>query len=508
MKTLKKLASALLALSLIMALTLPTQAAGDGKIIISSPSDAVSIVGKTFNAYKVFDLTFDGKDAYSYTPADAFKQFFKDNAQYTVGFFAELKDDATELDTFAKLLRAYINENGIVETASVTADAKTATIAGLDLGYYIVLDNGTVAGGDVISLCMLSTTDPNAEVTLKLEVPTVDKEVQEDSDKAWGETADYEIGQEVPFHFTTNVPEMRGYDYYKFVFHDDMTAGLTFIRDSVKVTIGKGENAKVLDANAYTVTNTGLSDDCDFELEIVLKNNGTNIYTPGDDIVVEFKALLNDEALIYTGKNTNDVHLEYSNNPYDSDDTAKTPDVEVEVYTYDFEIFKFTIDEETSTQVALAGAEFELRRGTEADEGVVKLVDLGLLDKVENEGVVKVQTYRLATEADTTTTTTVVSPESGKIDIRGLDADTYYLYETKAPAGYNAIEDPEEIVITRNASGENGSYQRLVAGIENKSGALFPETGGIGRTIFTVVGLSLTLGAVVVLIARRKVTGK
>ena len=331
------------------------------------------------------------------------------------------------------------------------------------------------------ALCELNTTKPSVEITDKNLKPTIVKKVQEDSDGSWGDVNDADIGQTVNFKSTVSAkPGARNY-----VVHDKMDAALKF--DSVtSITAGN----KTLTEGAekdYTVVTTGLSDDCTFH--IVFNQTYLDSITVDTKIVINYTAKLTSKAVAGTGY-VNETWLDYGDNQHTEHDTTTT-------YTWKLPIYKYHMDGETKT--ALAGAEFILYKGSEENREYAQVTNGKLTGWTKEK-----------TEA-----TKLVSGNDGMIAVEGLDADTYYLEETKAPGGYNKLAGPVKVeishTVTDNAAHmthtlKQGTTDIEKVEIENKSGTLLPETGGIGTTIFYVLGSILVIGAVVLLVTRKRMS--
>ena len=261
-----------------------------------------------------------------------------------------------------------------------------------------------------------------------------------------------------------------------------MSAGLTY----TGVT-GVTLNGTAVDAsNNYTVVTDGLADGCTFEVRFTQAFCDT--LKANDQIVISYTATLNENAVIAGEGNPNTSKVSYG----DSSNTKYTPDSQTKTYTWDVDVFKYTMNGETET--ALAGATFTLSKNTDGSNPIT------LISKGNN-------VYRVAKTGETGTVTEITTDATGKFTIAGLDADTYYLTETAAPAGYNKLAGPVTVVI-----GENGVVNATTEasqGVDevkvlNQTGTELPSTGGIGTTIFYVVGGVLVVGAVALLIVRRR----
>ena len=376
---------------------------------------------------------------------------------------------------FAEDAFAFASQNGIANDGEKTATYGELKFDNLELGYYLVHSS-------LDALCSLDTTTPNVVIKEKNAKPTTEKEVEEDSNKTFGEHSDADIGQTVNFKTTINVIDGQPKNY---VLHDKMSSGLTFNANSVEVKVGE----KKLTADTdYTLVTSGLDDGCTFEVRFT---DGT--LKVNDVVVVTYSATLNANAVVGGTGNANETHLSYTNT---DNTTGKTQPSETRTYTWSLDVWKYTMNGEKET--GLGGAEFVLYR--EADNTrIYAMAENGKITGwTENKN-----------EA-----TVFVSAADGMIEIRGLDADTYYLEEIEAPAGYNKLKDPIEVKITATVDqdgngtatvsyGENSTGTVMVL---NQTGAELPSTGGIGTTVFYVVGGLLVAVAVVLLVTKKKMS--
>ena len=473
MSNTRKLVSLLLAVVLTLGLTALGYAEGEtGSITIND-----AVVGQTYTIYQILDLeSYNASaNAYAYKATTAWNTFI--NSDAIKGTYVNVDDQGyvtwvkdADAAAFAKAAQKYAKDNSITNQGSVTATTTTVSFTGLDLGYYLV---DTTLG----TLCSLDTTNPNVVMEEKNEVPTNVKTVEEDSTGNYGEKNDADIGQTVNFRST--ITAQAGAENY--VFHDTMSAGLTY----TGVT-GITLNGTTVDASNYTVVTEGLTDGCTFEVRFTQAFCDT--LKANDQIVISYTATLNENAVVAEEGNPNTSKLSYG----DSSNTKYTPDSQTKTYTWDVDVFKYTMNGDTET--ALAGATFTLSKNSDGSNPIA------LVSKGNN-------VYRVAKTGETGTVTEITTDATGKFTIKGLDADTYYLTETAAPAGYNKLAGPVTIVI-----GENGVVNGTTEapqGVDevkvlNQSGAELPSTGGIGTTIFYVLGGVLAVGAVALLIAKRR----
>lgn len=462
----KKLFAVLVALALVLSMGVMAFAAETGTITIYN-----TVKDEKYTVYKMFDFvpvagsTNQGR----YTVVEEWKAFLanegaaylKENAETgTIEWVGE--DTAERKGELAKLAVAYAKKTAGVVSETKTSAGGNLVFDNLDLGYYAV---DTTLG----ALCALSNTNNTADVTEKNSGGTIIKEVKENSTQTWGETNDANIGETVEYR--AKITAGKGTANY--VMHDTMSAGLTFDAASVVVTVG--DKTLVAGTDKDYVVNTTCGDGCTFEVDFTDAFEAT--LNENDVILVTYSAVLNENAVIAGAGNPNEIYLTYGNAQETTKDTVVT-------YTYQFQLVK-TDDNDT----LLSGAEFELYDAAE-DGNNIPVVK-------ESEGV-----YRVAKEGETG-----VVIEAGYVTIKGLDTGVYYLEETKAPDGYNELSARKTVEITganNDATVTEGIYQSGGVQVVNKTGALLPETGGIGTTIFYVVGGLMMVAAVVFLVSKKR----
>lgn len=518
MKNLKKLLSIFAAFFLVFSLTAGIRAEGnsqgtnnnDGTITLTNP-----IEGKTYSLYQLLKLESYNNElnAYSYTVADGWGPFFKGS---------DIKDKYIKFDptntyvtwvekadpaTFSKLALAYAEENHITANVAKTAskiDGKVNPVVfdKLNLGYYL-LDSSAGA------LCSLVTTAPTVDITEKNSIPTVEKEVQEDSDESWGNKNDAQIGDAVNFRATINVgnnPAGSNAGAQNYVLHDTMSAGLTF-QEVSKVELIRNDNTREVNAENYNVKTTNLLEGETFNVEFTPAFCDT--LEQNDVIVVYYSAVINENAVVAGEGNPNEVVLEYGDK---NDSSNKTEPSKTITYTWPVGIYKYTNNGE---EIALAGAQFQLKTSTSEKEIAIKLID-----KTKANGI---PTYRIATAEElslpnATSVETITTNDEGKFIIEGLNNTTYYLHETKAPDGYNNLAAPIEINVTSTQmEGDptklvysiEGSNQDVIEGYQtikvlNTTGTQLPETGGMGTTLLYVAGGILLIGSAVLLVTKKR----
>lgn len=564
MKHTKKLASLLLALVLAFALAVPAFAEGETGSITINDADNVSVAGKTFNAYKILNLKMVGTNGYVYTVPAEMKNFYStrytdltgNEGDFDAQVVAKISQEQ-DLFAFAAAALAAAKTAGITPgTAAAGESAKTVTISNLPLGYYVVEDTGTT---QPVSALVLDTTNPNLSVTIKADKPSIDKNIDGTHDTDDATTGDVKynnaaVGDNVPYKVTSKVPDMTGYTKYYFVVNDTLSKGLTF-NDDVAITVGSKILVKDTD---YTVTSPKNADGTT-SVEIVFKDfiqYKADAYKNAN-ITITYSATVNSDAVIGVVGNPNEVKLTYSNNPNVKDDgtsgnpdkpttgspIGETPESVTRTYVTDIEIIK--VDPVGNR---LTGAEFKLAGTklntvlvrtdvyTQAADGTYwKLKDGSYTtdDPTGKDGTkyesttVKysktVETTQIRKTENVTYTGTVGA--DGVLRFEGLSAGTYTITEIKAPAGYNLLKDPITVTIGFAAPADSAAStdctwtyswnigaqnSGIVSGnsstviVTNQSGTELPSTGGMGTTLFYVLGGVLVVGAVVLLITKKR----
>ncbi|MGG7178385.1 SpaH/EbpB family LPXTG-anchored major pilin [Clostridium paraputrificum] len=516
MKKITKIFISLILTLVMVAPALVNAATGNGSITIKNDpaTTGVSMKGHKYSAYKIFDVITGSSGNYNYTVDSDFKDFFKGKAtpsddvstdtklnKYAYDYVnnADINALATEIKNYiiAKSI-SYEAESGAVNVA--LDKTEDVIIKNLPLGYYIVLDKGD--GSEIpsfIAAASLGTTDPNLVINLKASAPTIDKQIKHNDSGKWGIVGDNQVGDKVEYKLISKVPSnLTGYTTYTYNIHDSLSAGLTFNND-IEIYVGDKDTGTKLDSSYYTVNNNTNANKFDISVDI-LTAISANKFKAGDILNIYYSATLNENAVVASNHNDNTAYLEYSNNPYED---SKEETIKVTVKDYTFKLNGLKTKEDKIT--ALPGAKFEISR-----EGKAIYFKK---DVVANKYTVCAEKH----EHGTGCTTEIVSGENGRFEIVGLDdAVEYTLKETEAPAGYNAIDpikftitatydvDGNIIDITTSANGitkENSTFE-LATTIVNTTGSKLPETGGIGRTIFTVIGGLLMISAAGLLIVK------
>ena len=477
-KAMKKLMAALLAVAMVCAMAIPAWAAGGTTAGTGSITIDKAVSGETYTIYKMFDLNSYDPTAgtYSYTVVSAWEDFFKDgaagNSYITLENGHPTWVKGAQAADFAKAALAYATEKNITATKKETATSNTVSFTGLDLGYYLV---DTSLG----ALCGLDTTKPDATINEKNEVPDIDKKVA-DSEGNWVTENTAKIGDTVNYKVTITVQTANN----RYVLHDTMSEGLTFNKDSVKVTVGTEEVA----TTNYDVVTTGIGTET---YNVKFKDEYIATLAAGTKIEVTYSAVVNAKAKVDSDKNTNEAHLVYGNK-------HETEKHETKTYLYEFDLIKFS----GSTKKLLGGAQFKLY-DAETGGNEIKLV--------KNED----DTYRVATATETPVA--YIETVAGKtVKISGLDKKVYYLEETVPPAGYNGLTQRVKVDLSTGSKKvtagyfNDGTYDESLASsiggvaVVNNAGTTLPGTGGIGTTIFYVIGGGLMAAAAILLITKKR----
>lgn len=492
MKNAKKLLALLLAMAMVFAMGITAFAQQQGELTGGSITIKDAEPGQTYNVYQILYLEGYNAEAkaYAYKANTAWESFIKSDAIKDVYVtvdsqgYVEWKEGASVAD-FAKLAQkeaAKMAADGtqIAGAAGEGEKYSTVSFTDLKLGYYLV---DTTLG----TLCSLDTTNPSVEMQEKNEVPGNVKTVQEDSTNEYGSVNDADIGDTVNYKSTITAQEGA----QNYVFHDKMDAGLTF-NGTVTVTLNgqpvAEENYTLTDYTAEGAdTSFGGYDECTFEVKFTQAFCDT--LKANDQLVIAYSATVNEKAVIAGNGNKNESKLSFG----DSTNTTTTPSSTTITYTWEFNVFKYTQTSE-EVQTPLEGAEFILYKTGAETTYYAKLTDGKITGWTEEENQA----------------TTLRSNNEGKIEIDGLDADTYYLKETKAPDGYNLLGDPVTVIIANNGdvSVRGETLANKTVNVENKSGSELPSTGGMGTKIFYVLGGILVIGAGILLVARRRMSVK
>ena len=497
----KKIFAVLMALSLILTLGVSlftaTVSADEAKTWTGSitihGANNVPVAGKTFAAYKILnavavDATNLDKGVIYSIPAEM-QAFYNEllAPEDADDYVATIDDvvayidglDAEGLQAFAVKALDVANDSNPTATVTAGDDDTEAVFENLPFGYYVIEDQGTATP---ISALMLKST--SLDVTLKADKPSIDKAIDGDTDGdvTTEDPVDYNtatIGESVPYILTSKVPDMTGYTAYTYTVTDTFSDGLTFNNDIAVTVDGVPYTAYDVTVNDQVVT-------IEFTNFIALKDKA------GKDIKITYSATVNENAIIGVEGNPNTVNLTYSNNPQ-SNTTEKTPDDVV--YTY---LVDLIINKTDDKGAALSGAQFAVK---DAEDNILA---------------------------------TGTSDTNGKVEFTwvngtGLkDGVTYTIEETMAPAGYNKAKDivftvtctdPADDAANANCtwSSDNDLVTFTVTEgtaddyfettIENTTGWLLPETGGIGTTIFYVVGGLLMVAAAILLVSKKRMNG-
>lgn len=504
MKRVKRVLALLAAFALVLAMAVPAFADEvTYKITINNS------VG-TYEAYQIFKGDLAGNVLsnieWGTGVTEAGKTAF---GKMTAAEVAKTLDNETAAKAFATKISGYLDTTAAVE-------GKTE-ITGLSAGYYLI-KNKTVNEGEAYTDFILQVVN-NVKITPKGQKPTLDKQIKHNESGQWGAVGDNQIGDTVEFRTITTVPNTTGYTKYDYTIYDEMSTGLT---SNVKVASGitiKINDGEELGRDYYTVTVDSTNAN-NFSVKVdILKAIKEGKIEEGDNLYTYYTGVLNEDANVYDkGKQQNTAYLQYSNNPHDNNTKGETPHVTVYDWTFKMNVQKI---DGADKEKELKDAKFVLSKNGAVDLGTIsedgtpanteKLIKL-VYDSANS-------TYCVATASDTDTTTYVMT--AGNITIKGLDdAVDYYLYETKAPAGYNRLTEPVKFKITATYNsadscpavltkvGDEAAVTGLKVSVENNAGTTLPSTGGMGTTVFYVVGGGLMAVAVVLLVTKKRMENK
>ena len=519
MKRFKKIMSVLLTAIMVLAMCVPVMADNANGYTITAPAN-----GHTYEVYQIFTgtLTTEGTDDVLSNIKWGKNGTGAEGTDVSETILNELKDkknatDSEKLEVIKKYVDLTDADN---KYGSVTSENPLNNVPA---GYYLIKDKDGSQTGQVNSsyTTYLVSVVGSVEITPKADKPSSEKKVKDVNDSNgtvtnWQDSADYDIGDHVPFQLKGTVASnYDSYKKYKFVFHDKESKGLTFEPGTVKVYVDGTE----ISSGFTTVTAPTLTDGDTFDvvfddLKTILNPNdttgNTKLVGAGSVITVEYTSILNANAVVGSAGNPNTMHLEYSNNPNDAQggETGKTPDDTVIVFTY-----KTVVNKTNEAGAPLAGAEFKLEKFVKDDKGTITQKN------VKGKWIEKT----LSSNQDGTVFTST-----------GLDDGYYRLTETKAPDHYNQLKEAIYFEITAThdilsdspsltafngsdiSTGETAKFTftaektegSISTSVINKKGSTLPETGGIGTTIFYVVGVVLMLGAGVLLITKRRMSAK
>ena len=520
----KKLVGILLTLAMVVAMSITTFAA-TATCTITGPGN-----GHTYEVYQIFTGTYtldnntkilsdvawgiNSKHEENVTAASAVEELEK----------AKSENDAKKLEA----IETYVN----FKTTPVATITNTDSTVTVPQGYYLIKDtslprddNGDPSDPSETYSRNIVMVAGDITIAPKAEKPSSYKKVKDANDSSteingdqWIDSADYDIGDEVPFQLTGVVAaDYESYKGpYKFVFHDTESKGLTFNSGTVKAYVDNNGSRTEIDSTLYGV-NQKPEDGHTFDVTFENLKNIKSVHA-SSKIIVEYTSTLNGSAAIGKQGNPNKMHLEYSNNPNNEQggETGKTPDDTVIVFTYKLVINK--VSKVNGQDQALSGADFKLEKWVNGDWHEVPVTGG---EDLKNE------IKEIYDKDGKKITDPKKKGDAVKFIFKGLDDGEYKLTETQTPAGYNTIAPITFTVTAEHASvltdinkalesltgtKKSGEIKltpveadgSLTTNIENKAGSTLPETGGMGTTILYVVGAILVIGAGILLVTKKR----
>lgn len=532
-KAIKKLLAALLAVAMVCAMAIPAFAE-------NSEGDVDS--HHTYSAFQIFKGDVEGNNIKDFKisnvdwgsniinnsddflnklrEADHIGPLFTNakSAQEVLAVISQWHDSGDYSIAFARFVCHYLYSNDANPTYVVRAGSNALTIPEAKAGYYLFVDTTDFSKDDSYHsynsfLLMVTKGNWNVPITPKAEKPTVEKKVYDNPDGTstggFGSSADHAINEKFQFQLTATLPDStnRAYDYYdkySVIFHDTLSEGITYDGPYSVVIESNDITYTITDPSKYTINTDKLDSQNYFEVEIPdVKTCVAGLdLNNGATIKVTYTAHLNEKASVNTAgggtSNINKVYLTYSNNPQDESSIGKTPE-STPVYVYTYQLSN-TKHQDTEDGPALEGACFRLY----SDKACTDQSEVQLYQKDGFYYPIKDALGKEAVE--------MKSAANGTFNVKGLDAGTYYLKETKAPDGYSACK-VIPVTIKANHSGNdhvNLEGSNLTNDIVNQKtgGITLPSTGGIGTTIFYVVGGGLMVAAIVLLVTKKRMENK
>ena len=535
-KVIKKLLAALLAVAMVCAMAVPAFAGTEGDITKWHSFSAFQIftgdvTGNDTDGFKISNVGWGSNiadDAAAFLDqlksADTIGPLFANanSARDVLEVISQWHDSDDDSIAFARFVCHYLYSNDANPTYVVRAGSNALTIPEAKAGYYLFVDTTDFSKDDSYHsynsfLLMVTKGNWNVPITPKAEKPTVEKKVYDNPDGTstggFGSSADHAINEKFQFQLTATLPDStnRAYDYYdkySVIFHDTLSDGITYDKDDELDSVvikSNGNTYNITDSSKYTIDTTDLESQNSFVVNIDVKacakDAGFDL-NDGATITVTYTAHLNDKAYVNTAggstSNINKVYLTYSNNPKDESSIGKTPEsTPVYVYTYQLNNTKH---QDTEKGPALEGACFRLY----SDEACTDQSEVQLYQKDGFYYPIKDVLGKEAVE--------MKSAANGTFNVKGLDAGTYYLKEITPPDGYSACKViPVTIKADHSRNDQvNLEGSNLTNDIVNiKAGGItLPSTGGIGTTLFYVVGGGLMVAAIVLLVTKKRMENK
>lgn len=488
MKKIKRIFILLLTFMLSFSMINNVLAEDTGSIVVNGVTE-----GKTYEIYKIFDLTYSG-DNVAYTIDNDWVSFFNEEG---VDYIVTSDNNLNQITIGNETKYINITDDNIVEftkkaleyatklegnDGSITADKESdsVTFENLELGYYLVYPQGAT---DILegnsTICSLTSTTSKALVNIKASYPIITKTVDDQNT---------DVGQLVEFTIKGLVPDTTGYETYTYLIKDTMSLGLEL--DSEVADFKVLFDNTVIDVVPVYEGNT-------FTLEFDMTKYQEYV---GKNITITYKVRVTEDA-VNSDTTKNSATLTYSNNPKDLTSTTTTPPVEVLVYSSLVNVIKVDAKDES---IKLAGASFIIQNSTGLYYQALNTDGDIITNLTTTDGVIKVNWVENQDDA-----TLLVTDEEGIVTFKGIENGTYSLIEIEAPKGYNKLSNPVTIKVGytdeegTNLGNVSVSHEEIV---KNNSGIILPITGGIGTTMFVILGSLLMLGSGVLLITNKRIS--
>ena len=496
MKCTRKLASLLLALVMVFALATTafaqdvTVTGGTGSITISNAAK-----GETYTIYKLFDATVnaDGSSiAYTGKVPESLKDYFSADANDYISATPAAKNGENMSEGLRSALKTWAET--ATSTSHAVSDGSALKFNGLLLGYYVV----TTSQGEQL----ISVDSTMKDVTIVDKNSSTPKDLHKNAD-----VDDVSIGDTVTYTVSFKTSNYYGAgeaakEIVSYTIEDTLPEFLSNV-DVIRIIVDNdGKSETIDDQKDVTVQ---FNTDKKIVIDWYDEDNSKFLYNNGATVTITYTAKVTDKAAIDGDGNTNKVTVKWTTkgNVQPDPDEIHTEET---IYTYAIALKKVN-----NKGVALPGAVFEfpfyVQSTADTDGAYIYAGDTA------KDGLTK----------------QITTPADGVIVVKGVKSGRYEITEFKAPDGYNKLTTPVTVEAVKTSStttsktvylDENGNVTNETTATEvkvelaniaatavvvvNKAGTELPSTGGMGTTVFYVLGAVLVLGAVVLLVTKKR----